>query len=57
MSLGSKMIDPPVVRQALTLVEQAKELGLIDTEPDRDTGGNLGVAGNEIDETRSEVDR
>ena len=29
VSLGSKMIDPPVVKQALRLVEQAKELGLM----------------------------
>lgn len=28
VSLGSKMIDPPVVKQALRLVEQAKQLGL-----------------------------
>ncbi|NHZ73650.1 MAG: citrate lyase ACP [Nitrospirae bacterium] len=28
VSLGSKMIDPPVVKQALRLVEQAKRLGL-----------------------------
>ena len=29
VSLGSKMIDPPVVKQALRLVEQARVLGLI----------------------------
>jgi len=29
VSLGSKMIDPPVVQQALQLVEQAKAAGLI----------------------------
>lgn len=29
VSLGSKMIDPPVVKQALRLVEQARELGLL----------------------------
>jgi citrate lyase subunit beta/citryl-CoA lyase len=29
VSLGSKMIDPPVVKQALRLVRQAEELGLI----------------------------
>jgi citrate lyase subunit beta/citryl-CoA lyase len=29
VSLGSKMIDPPVVRQALRLVEQATALGLL----------------------------
>jgi citrate lyase subunit beta/citryl-CoA lyase len=29
VSLGSKMIDPPVVKQAQRLVEQARELGLI----------------------------
>lgn len=28
VSLGSKMIDPPVVKQALRLVEQARQLGL-----------------------------
>lgn len=32
VSLGSKMIDPPVIRQAQRLVEQARELGLIDDE-------------------------
>jgi citrate lyase subunit beta/citryl-CoA lyase len=31
VSLGSKMIDPPVVRQAQTLVEQATALGLVNT--------------------------
>jgi citrate lyase subunit beta/citryl-CoA lyase len=29
VSLGSKMIDPPVVKQALILVEQARRLGLV----------------------------
>lgn len=29
VSLGSKMIDPPVVKQALRLVAQAKQLGLL----------------------------
>jgi len=29
VSLGSKMIDPPVVKQALRLVEQARSLGLV----------------------------
>lgn len=29
VSLGSKMIDPPVIKQATRLVEQARELGLI----------------------------
>jgi citrate lyase subunit beta/citryl-CoA lyase len=29
VSLGSKMIDPPVVKQALALVEQARALGLL----------------------------
>lgn len=46
VSLGSKMIDPPVVRQAQTLVEQAIALGLTNTESedaatgatDKDTG-------------------
>ena len=32
VSLGSKMIDPPVVKQAQRLVEQARELGLISEE-------------------------
>jgi len=31
VSLGSKMIDPPVVKQAQQLVEQARALGLLDT--------------------------
>jgi citrate lyase subunit beta/citryl-CoA lyase len=40
VSLGSKMIDPPVVRQAQTLVEQARNLGLAAANADRveDTG-------------------
>jgi len=29
VSLGSKMIDPPVVKQALRLVDQARQLGLV----------------------------
>jgi citrate lyase subunit beta/citryl-CoA lyase len=29
VSLGSKMIDPPVVKQAVRLVEQARLLGLL----------------------------
>jgi citrate lyase subunit beta/citryl-CoA lyase len=33
VSLGSKMIDPPVVKQALRLVDQARQVGLI-AEPD-----------------------
>jgi len=37
VSLGSKMIDPPVVRQSLRLVEQARALGLI--ARDEDKGG------------------
>jgi citrate lyase subunit beta/citryl-CoA lyase len=32
VSLGSKMIDPPVVKQALRLVEQARFLGLVPGE-------------------------
>jgi citrate lyase subunit beta/citryl-CoA lyase len=32
VSLGSKMIDPPVIRQAQRLVDQARELGLIPRE-------------------------
>jgi citrate lyase subunit beta/citryl-CoA lyase len=36
VSLGSKMIDPPVIKQAQHLVQQARELGLItDEETDR----------------------
>ena len=34
VSLGSKMIDPPVVKQALRLVEQARFLGLVPSEGD-----------------------
>jgi citrate lyase subunit beta/citryl-CoA lyase len=33
VSLGSKMIDPPVVKQSQRLVEQARQLGLIPGEP------------------------
>jgi citrate lyase subunit beta/citryl-CoA lyase len=29
VSLGSKMIDPPVVRRALKLVAQAKSMGVV----------------------------
>jgi citrate lyase beta subunit len=29
VSLGSKMIDPPVVQRALKLVERAKAMGVI----------------------------
>jgi hypothetical protein len=29
VSLGSKMIDPPVVKQSQRLLEQARQLGLI----------------------------
>jgi citrate lyase subunit beta/citryl-CoA lyase len=36
VSLGSKMIDPPVVKQAMRLVEQARRLGLI---PNTDEAG------------------
>ena len=32
VSLGSKMIDPPVIKQAQHLVQQARELGLIANE-------------------------
>jgi citrate lyase beta subunit len=28
VALGSKMIDPPVVKRALKLVEQAKRMGI-----------------------------
>jgi len=34
VSLGSKMIDPPVVKQALRLVEQARAAGLLDAAED-----------------------
>jgi len=37
VSLGSKMIDPPVVQQSLRLVEQARALGLVGE--DEDGGG------------------
>ncbi|MEJ2342474.1 MAG: aldolase/citrate lyase family protein [Gemmatimonadales bacterium] len=53
VSLGSKMIDPPVVRQALTLVEQARALGL--TAPDG--AGAHGDSANTLDDTGSEADR
>ncbi len=36
VSLGSKMIDPPVVHQALALVKQARMLGLIPGETGRE---------------------
>ena len=29
VSLGAKMIDPPVVQRALKLVEQARKMGLV----------------------------
>jgi citrate lyase subunit beta/citryl-CoA lyase len=29
VSLGSKMIDPPVVQRALKLVERARQMGLL----------------------------
>jgi citrate lyase subunit beta/citryl-CoA lyase len=32
VSLGSKMIDPPVVHRALKLVERARSMGLIGEE-------------------------
>jgi citrate lyase subunit beta/citryl-CoA lyase len=32
VSLGSKMIDPPVVQQALRVVERARQAGLIESE-------------------------
>ena len=32
VSLGSKMIDPPVVKQSLRLVDQARQLGLLPEE-------------------------
>ncbi len=53
VSLGSKMIDPPVVRQALTLVEQARGLGMIGA-PD---GGEAGTTGGEAETTGGEADR
>ena len=33
VSLGSKMIDPPVVARALKLVERARQMGLLPAEP------------------------
>jgi citrate lyase subunit beta/citryl-CoA lyase len=50
VSLGSKMIDPPVVRQAQTLVEQARALGLVAADADED-------ARPEDEDTGSEADR
>jgi citrate lyase subunit beta/citryl-CoA lyase len=44
VSLGSKMIDPPVVKQAMNLVEQARELGLIPAERADTTGETEGEA-------------
>ncbi len=38
VSLGSKMIDPPVVRQAQRLVERARELGLVPAEGEASDG-------------------
>jgi citrate lyase subunit beta/citryl-CoA lyase len=32
VSLGSKMIDPPVVNRALKLITQARALGLVPAE-------------------------
>ena len=37
VSLGSKMIDPPVVQRALKLVEQARRMGALD-EPTSESG-------------------
>jgi citrate lyase subunit beta/citryl-CoA lyase len=53
VSLGSKMIDPPVVRQALTLVEQARELGLTGA----DGAEAHGDTGSEADDTESEANQ
>ncbi len=33
VSVGSKMIDPPVVHRALKLVERARRMGLVSPEP------------------------
>ena len=33
VSVGSKMIDPPVVHRALKLVERARQMGLVSAEP------------------------
>ena len=49
VSLGSKMIDPPVVRQAQTLVEQARALGLAAADADEDTRPLDGDTGSEAD--------
>ncbi len=50
VSLGSKMIDPPVVRQAQTLVEQARALGLTNTgSEDAATGATDKDTGSEAD--------
>ena len=36
VSLGSKMIDPPVVKQAVLMVKQARDLGLISADTKAD---------------------
>jgi citrate lyase subunit beta/citryl-CoA lyase len=35
VSLGSKMIDPPVVNRAVKLVQRAKQMGLVPAEVTR----------------------
>ena len=53
VSLGSKMIDAPVVRQALTLVEQAQALGLNAA----DGAEAHGDSGSKVDDTGSDACR
>jgi citrate lyase subunit beta/citryl-CoA lyase len=42
VSLGSKMIDPPVVKRAQKLVQQAKDQGLLPTDDAEGSGGSGG---------------
>jgi citrate lyase subunit beta/citryl-CoA lyase len=39
VSLGSKMIDAPVVQRALKLVERARRMGLVNAEASAKEGG------------------
>ncbi len=48
VSLGSKMIDPPVVQQALRVVERARKAGLIEG-PDSGAGGDSGAQAGSIE--------
>lgn len=44
VSLGSKMIDPPVVERARRLVERARAMGLVSDSPGGAAAGTSGVA-------------